>query len=551
MVRPPTVPLAVLLVLPALAAPADAQSVAPTLVGLVAGYGLESWKDEAAVPAQSLPGLPVGVPLPSQLGVYDNPYADPARPHQGDKAWLGYNLTATVELRDAQGTPVSGAGYYIGASVATAEGSVPAKLARLSASRFTAQFDLDGEDGAAFPALGVGAARIVVEVYQSTGDPTVVASRLASAEFPLEGLAAGLDRGGFLLREDALPGYADVGPGNLTVVQADLAAPGAPLVLTASLGAPDSPAEVVAWHRDARVVVAQGTTDALGRLAASFEPGEATANRSGLVILEAHLDGSRGRVASAVLAVPVSTHGTRVARYEFQGRQVAGQALDAAATLVVHVEDPTAAGERAVGGTLYLLDSGGQDLGTAMFDAASFAPTQAERTATLTSSQLPRASTYRLVGVLTTEDGRLYSLHQAWRGFSLGGGSAQAEPFRRASLPVLLRNFNNNFDDQRDAGMALPVHVRVAGLPGGSGFEGDLSVEESGEQRLLVPFSGDAGSYPVVINATSGELAASLEGEVRVARAQGGLLGLPGFEPLALLAAGLLAGLAQRSRARR
>jgi hypothetical protein len=108
---------------------------------------------------------------------------------------------------------------------------------------------------------------------------------------------------------------------------------------------------------------------------------------------------------------------------------------------------------------------------------------------------------------------------------------------------VALRNFNNNLDDARDPGLALTVHVTVTGLPGGTPFEADRTLEEGGAQELLVPFSGDAGEYPVTVNATSGELRLQLQGTVVVAFPRSGL---PGFEPLLVLAAVPLALLAQR-----
>lgn len=543
--------LALLPCLVALPAPAGAQAgVTPHLVSLSAGYGSEAWKDEPAVAGMVVRGLPLPAPPPGALGVYSNPYAN-ATPHQGPLTWLGYNLTATLELRDAGGRPEASPTYLLAARLETSLGSVPAKLARIGPGRFTAQFDLDGAADASFPAAPPGAARILVEVYQSGSDPTVAAARVATAEFTVQVQGASLDRGGFLLAEGALPGYRDVGAGNETLVQAELARPGEGFTVTASLGIADAPAAIVAWHRSQGSVLAQGRTDAEGRFGASVDSSQLTGgNRSGMAIVAAYLDGSKGRLASALLAVPVSSHLTRVVRYLYEDRALPGQDVEAVDTLLVTLEDLSAGMERPVRGTLYALDTSGEELAAVPFEPASFAPTRTDRTARIPALELQSANltSYRVLALLLTEDGRLYSMAQGVRGYALGGGSALARAFERGELPVVVRNFNNNLDDQRDPGMALPVRVRVEGLPGGGVHETDITVEESGEARLAVPFSGDAGSYNVLVNTTSGELEQQLRGLVRIQAAEQGFLGLPGPEaPLAVL---LMAGAALAYRRR-
>lgn len=538
-------PLAALLLLAAPPAPAQAQAVSAHLAAMEAGYGPEAWKDEPPVAGTALRGVPVLVPPPGVLGVYENPYADPARPHQGPRTWLGYNLTATIEVRGGAAT----ASYVIGARLETAQGSVPAKLARVAPARFTAQLDLDGENGASFPEVPPGAARLVVEVYEVSPDPTVVSKRVATAQFTVDALPAGLDRGGFLLDEEALPGYADVGPGNQTLVEGAPAKPGEPFSVVASLGAPDARARVVAWHRTQGAIVAEGRTDAEGRFVATVEPGLLTgANRTGLAVLEAHLDGSAGKVASALVAVPVSPHETRVARYVYEGHGVAGRAVEAADTLFVGVEDPTAGPERPARGTLLVLDASGEEVVSVPFEPGSFAPTRTERTARVPALALQREglASYRVLALLLTADGRLYSLAQAVRGYGIAGGSAEARPFEEGILPILVRNFNNNLDATRDEGMALVVSVRVTGLPGNGAFESEVRVEESAEARLAVPFRGDVGVHAVALNTTSGELRQDLRGTIRIAAEPQRFLGIPGPALPLLALALLLAAIAQR-----
>ncbi|MCA1813412.1 MAG: hypothetical protein LC624_05620, partial [Halobacteriales archaeon] len=339
-----------------------------------------------------------------------------------------------------------------------------------------------------------------------------------------------------------------VGAGNVTYVQADLAAPGRPISVSAQLGAPGVPARIQACHQGQCVELFRGSTDAGGRVTTSVDPARLTGNLSGLAMLAASLDGSRGQLASTSVGIAVGTHVTRVASAAYMARAVAGQSLSAADTLVLGVDDTVAGGDRAVAGTIHVLDAGGRELASQPFDTTSFLQ-GTRRTVTLPASGLEHAGAYyRVVGFLTTQDNRVYSIHQALRGVSVGASAPKAEPFHSATLQVVVRSFQNNLDAQKDPGLELPVHVKVLGLPGNGAFEADARVEEGGEKRIDVPFSGDAATYPVTVNVTSGELRAVGRVEVLVARAQGGLLGIPGPEPAVALVVVALAALLHRRR---
>ncbi|HEV8360369.1 MAG TPA: hypothetical protein VGR28_07955 [Candidatus Thermoplasmatota archaeon] len=543
------VPLAALL-LGGLLAPAVAQpGVQVHLAGMVAGYGAETWKDEPPVGDLLLQAGLAAPGGPALLGVYRNPYLNATHPRVG-AAWLGYNVTLTLEVRDARGQALTDPTLYIEAKLATAGGEVPAKLARVAPGRFAAQLDLDGENGAEFPAVSAGAASLVVEVQRASASPGALPTRVATAEVPVQVGFARLDRGGFLVPEALLPGYADVGPGNQSLVQELPVAPGTTLAYTADLGAPNASARVVAWHRGAATWAFSGRTDALGRFPFAVAAGQLTGdNGSGLVVLEAHLDGSGPLLASAPLMVAVSSHALRVVAYDYREAGAAGQRATALDTLDVTVEDPTAGGaESAFQGNVTALDDGGGVLA-----ASPFQPSQDGSThvASLPVLLLAREglSSYRVLALLQQLDGRLYGMAHAFRGYALSGGQAEAAPFERGSLPVVVRNFNNNLDDRRDPGLALPVKVVVEGLPGGGVHEAQANVEESSETRLLVPFSGDLGDYPVTINTSSGELRVLLQGSAVVRPPDGGLLGLPGPEVVLAALALAVAAFQRRTRA--
>jgi MYXO-CTERM domain-containing protein len=200
---------------------------------------------------------------------------------------------------------------------------------------------------------------------------------------------------------------------------------------------------------------------------------------------------------------------------------------------------------------LYLLDGAGNAFASAPFDPTSFGPSAQAHSARVLAAQLGGAPqpSYRIVAMLLGPNGNLYSMAQAVRGLGVTAEGATAQPGQRGSIGVVVRNLGSNLDGVTDAGLALPVHVAVTGLPGNQPFEADQTVEEGGAARIEVPFQGQAGSFNVQVNATSGELHGVATVLVRIEAPAKGLL--PGFEgPLALAALAALA-LAQRRRTSR
>lgn len=537
-----------LLAMPLQVAEAQATGVTPHLVATAAGYGSEAWKDEPPLGALPLDAAPV--PLPADAtGVIANPYANATRLHAGPKAWLGANLTARVELRDASGRTVATPSQTVDGRLETAAGDIPAKVARTAPGRFVLTLDLDGENGAPFPAAPAGLARLVVDVLQPT-TPGSPPTKLATSSFPIDVRAGLVDRVGFRFDDVALPGYGDVGAGNQTAVLEDAAVPGRPLAFAARLGAPDAPALVTAWRGAEATFQQEARTDAQGRLALDLDVDRiAGGARSAFVIVEAHLAGLDGVVGSAPIAVPVSAVPSRVAAFAFREGSVQGEPLPMANHVVVRVLDAAGAqGDRAAGGNLTVLDRDGRTLAAVPFQPSADNVHEAAIPTTL----LPpgELTQYRVVALFVGQDGAFHSLAQAVRGYGVIVDPTSVRPFERGQLPILVRNFANNFDDQRDDGMRLVVKVRVEGLPGGGPHEAQANVEESGEARLLVPFSGDAGLYTVNVNTTSGELSKAEIATVLVSEPPRGLFGLPGFEPLLALAGLAAAAWAQRRRQR-
>jgi hypothetical protein len=543
MAAPRLVPLAALLLLLPACPPADAQAtVTARLSGLVAGYGSEAWKDVPPI-GQIAGGIGLPLPNPEALGVYANPYLNATRPHQGPEAWLGYGLTATLELEDSAGRPAASAGAFVDAHLRTGAGDIPAKLARVTAARFVAELDLDGERGTEFPVPPPGAAALVVDVYQGAAAPGGVATKLSTAEFPLQVWDAGLDRGAFRFPEASLPGYADVGAGDAALLQTEALRPSGSLNFTADLGRADAGAQALAFIGDAALPVAQGRTDARGRFNFTVDAARlAGDNGSVLAMVEAHLDGDAGSLATAPLAVPVSRRVAQVDGFTFREGGVGAERLPLADVLDVAVS--LEGGERPAGGNVTAVTLDGGALAAAPFAPSSGSTFVASIPATLLRRE--GLAQFRVVAVFLAQDGALFAIAHAARGYMVTGGHAQAAPFERGELALLVRNFNNNFDAVRDDAMRLVVRVHVEGLPGGGTREAQATVEESGEARLAVPFSGDVGDYPVTINATSGELSEGLTGLVVVRPPPSGVLGVPGADaPIVLLAAFALALAAQ------
>lgn len=549
--RPASALALLLLLLPAWApawvAAGQAPPVVPVLEELLAGYGLESWKDDP--PLADLAGaLPLPVPAAGPLGVYENPYL--GRPHQGPQPWLGHNLTAILTLADETGAPLVGTGHFVRARFATPDGAeVPAKLSILEPGRFAAQFDLDGEAGTELPEVRPGAARLVVDVYEAAAAPGAADRRVARGEFQVEVLAPRLDLGGILLG-DAVLGYADVGPGNGTMVQPRLVPPDEPFTVIASFGVPDAPAALVAWHRARGTVLVEGRTDAAGAFAATVDAAQLLGgDDSGLAVVAVHLTGGGNRIGMAAVGVPVSAHPTRVVRFDYEARG-AGPLAGPLDSLAVGVEDLTAGGPGEAAparGTLHVLDAGGQGGASAPFEPFSFAPGPGERTARVPAAMLPRQNaTYRVLALLQTGDGRLYSMAQAVRGLGVDLPGLTAQAFVPGRVTVVVRNDNSNLDAVEDEGLAFPVRLNVTGLPNGTVLQ-DILVPEGGERRVDLPFLLDAGTFPLNATALGGEFRREAAGTLRVEAAR---TGLPGFEPwLLVLAAGAVL-LAQRRRTR-
>lgn len=541
--RPAALLVLLLLAVPGLAWDGAAQGprIVPRLAELRAGYGLEAWKDEPPL-APLAEALPLPLPGEGAFGVYENPYL--GRPHQGPQPWLGYNLTAILELVDEAGVPLAAPTHVVRARLAWADGEVPAKLARLAPGRFAATFDLDGEADTERPAVPPGPVDLEVEAYEQAAAPGGADRRVAEATFQLTAAQPRLDVGGFLLGDAAL-GYADIGEGNMTLVRPQLARPGEGVTLVADFGIPEAAVALTAWHGARGAVLVEGRTDAAGVFAATVDPVQLVGgDASGLAIVAAHLTGPGARVGNAVAAVPVSAHVVRIARYAYDAPPVEPLAM-----LAVGVEDlsaPPPGPAAPARGTLYVLDAGGEVGASAPFPPTSFAPGQPEREARLPAQALPRENTsYRLLALLQTGDNRLYSMAQAVRGFDVSVASVVGAPFTGGELTVVVRNFNTNLDDVEDVGLEFPIHVAIAGLPNGS-YAKDVTVPEAGEVRLRVPFIGDVGTFPLAVTATGGEFVREASATLRIDPPRSAL---PGFEALAGIAALALAVHRRRTRA--
>lgn len=505
---------AVALDVPALGSPSaptgPAAGVTAVATSLAMGYGSEGWKDESATLGQLAGQSPAPVPAPPALplpvggtGVYANPYASPTVRHAspvpvGATNWWGYNLTASIEVTDEAGQPVEGE-YVLAARIDSPGGPVPAKLRRNGPTSFVAQFDLDGENGRSdFSALPPGDHAIVVDVAQG-------GSVVANATIPFTIAPAFIDRTSFLLPDASLPGMNDVAAGNATPFLPSLVPLSEPFVANANLGAPNASAEVVAVVGRAATRIATGTTDASGRLPFSFAPssllGTAT---SGLVVVEAHLVGERATGASAVLALPVSDHATKVSAISLERAGPAAQL----ATIAIVASDPDGGARRGQ----VLLTKGHQVLATGDFLPTSFAQ-GTDREARVRADDLARyqgLTSYGVLAMLLTENGGFYSFATASRGLVVSAQEMEIGPRDQAALRVLVRSLTDNFDADADPGLELTVDVRVTGLPGGVTAEQQVTLAEGeeGEFEIVIPAtSRRLGEYAAAIVATADELA--------------------------------------------
>ncbi|HVL87941.1 MAG TPA: hypothetical protein VM681_08075 [Candidatus Thermoplasmatota archaeon] len=521
------------------------------LLSFASSYGVERWKDEPARDAASL-----GPPALGGLGVYENPYFVPGRVHDGpDGVFLGLNLTARIVVRGPDGQPPAPTqNLVVRASIPVAGGEIPAKMARLAAFEFQAEFDLDGENGRDFPALFAGPHAIEAEILEIPADPLGLPQRVGRSTLSFSFLPGSLGVLAHALPESILPGLADVGPGNRTAVASATVSPREPLPVAVSFpGAAGAQVEIAAFEGPRRTLVHRGALDASGATTVSFAPATALGqNASGLLVLEAHLVGE-GRAAGGVtVAVPASDHPVRVAAIQFVPRGVAGQPVSQVDTVQFTVRDPNpsplSASKR---GTLYVLDRTGEVAANAEFSPTGFLPGSAGRTASVPAPSIRAmgGTSYRVAALLFDAQDRFYGLATAVRGFSVLVQPPEARADEPSELRVTVRNHNNNLDLERDDGLALSAVVLVSGLAGAAHRE-DVALDEGQERIVTIPFQAAAGYYAVQVNVTAGELAHGEEAAFRVAARGGPFEGLPAPGG-ALAAAALAAGVLLRTRRER
>ncbi|MBI4393652.1 MAG: hypothetical protein HY556_07660 [Euryarchaeota archaeon] len=539
-----------------LSPPAVSQGVVvPALRELKAGYGSEAWKDEAAQPTiGGIPTTPVTGSVPPM--VYSNPYYDGARPHHAASGvnYVGYNLTAVIDLQDDRGAPPSGPdNYVINASIATTTGVIPAKLTKLSAYQFRAQFDLDGESGKPFPVLLPGSYSMKVEVLllSTTPDPTIPPTSVSVRPFSVTASGVAIDIPGTFFPEERIKGYTDIGAGNLTLLQTTAVAPSEPVEVTAVFReAAGRLAEIVVQNKDVGRVIKREAADSNGRVIARFQPSEVTGNaNSALLVIEAHLVGDENSLGSSAVAVPVAARPVTTLAYRHEARQIAGQGLSQAEAIIVQVNDTAPDVQSgSTGGDAFALDASGRIVTSAAFQADSFVSGNA-RLARLPAEPIRAAglTTYRVISILYKGDD-FYALTTAQRGFTLSVPVIEPRPRQEAQLNVTLSNYNNNFDVSDDVGLAMTVSLKLVG-PGSKVFEDVISLRESQQRTIVVPFRSDvAGNVRVSINATSGELEIGRDMLVRVADPpqSNGLFDLPTPAYVLGAAAVIAAGLSRR-----
>lgn len=525
---------------------------------LTATYGPEGWKDVNATLGEHLTTSPVpSLPLDA-TGTYDNPYHDPRRPHQGPATnWLGYKLTARIELQNSNGEPVGGtSNYVVDATIRTATGHVPVKLTKLSENQFRLEADLDGENGRAFPALTAGGqANLEVDVYRIPDGPASNPQYVGSDTIPLQAHRGTATPVGVPFPEEHLPGFDDATPTNYTPLLLTPVAPGTSLTATFRFpGAATEPARVILHHGTTATTVEETNTDANGTLRVTLDPaqGLAAGSDTGLLLLEAHLTGENRALGSTAVALAVTPHHPTVSSVQAETRDV-----DELSTVKVNVQDPNPNPQNASRhGVLHLLN-GASVFHTTRFDPGSF--TQGEhRSARYPASAVRDTgyTSYQIVAFLFDERNDLYGLSTATRGVRVTPLPGTVQPTDQAEFHVRVENLNDNGNAQIDSGLLATVHLRVTGLPGTAGTITDqIVVQERGVKVLGFPFTAsDPGTHRLTLNATSGEIQQDLTSSVRVTEESSSALGLdrirdiPAAGPLALLAAALVAGLVARRR---
>jgi hypothetical protein len=564
--RTPALLLAAFLLLGALAQLPGAGAVGGVTIRvdrLVASYGSEEWKDEPATLGGFFKTSPFPTGTPLYTGTYENPYADPTRPHAspgGPGNYWGYNLTLEVTLASDGGAPIAAGdtGYLVSARIATPRGAIPAKLTKTNATSFRATFDLDGENGKDWPALDPGEASILVDAFFGGQDPTVAQQKVGSATVPFRFQEVYLDKIGFDVPERVLPSYSDVTRGNFTSFYGKLLAPGEPVRLAVNVGVPNAETRVVLVNDRRAVPLFEGRSDAQGRVGVQFEPGLALAGGlSGLLLLEAHLVGDDRAVGNAVVALPVSERQVPITAIQYEGRGLGGKEVPQLATVLVAAEDRSATPEAASRQGTLLLAKGNAVFDEVRFFPPSFAPGATRREARFPASAVPETfSSYNLLAIFLDNANRFYSFATASRGLGLALADAHATRFEQGALPVVVRSFNTNYDATDDPGLSATFMLGATGLPGAKVYETEVTLEEGVEKTLLVPVgTTDLGEFRITVNATLGDVSIARAAALAVEPPPGfidNVLGkvAPGPGPaLAALALAAAVALARRRRA--
>lgn len=561
-----TILLVTVALVPGVAADGDQAGLRPVLADVEASYGSEAWKDVNATIGQitTASGIPPA-PGAGETGVYQNPYSSPDHGHQPPAGtYLGYKLDANVTLETADGgSPPSDENYVIGATLGSAAGDVPTRLAKLSNDTFEVVADLDGENRHAYPPLTFGGAvTLDVEVYKNPSDPTVEPQMVASDTFTLDLHRGETDADTTLFSEAATPGYDDVGATNYTGLLADTVHPEDRVTVEYRFpGASEARAKAYLHRGTARTPVATGSTGPNGTFEVAFTPSQALpeTDDSGLLVLEAHLTGPSADTSTPVLGsrsilLPVTPHPMTTSAVQYERRD--GGPGDASTVQVTTRDANDNPGNNSRQGTLYVLK------GTDIVTDTSYGPGGSPeiRTARFPASavQEPGYTSYRLVSIFYDDQDDFYSIAAANRGADAGLSVDPVEPNRQGVLSVTVRNENDNGNGEPDPGLVLTAEIVVRDLPGADDVVRDQAIVEEGQVGTAeIPFTPtQTGSHDFEVNVTAGEVQIDLVGAVQVQESgvvddileQDDLLGAPGPGPAAALAA---AGIALALRRRR
>ncbi len=562
--RAPTTPtliaLTILLLATLVPTPATAQDGVQVEVKRLSGtYGPEGWKDINATLGKQLSTSPVPTIPTDATGTYANPYHDPARPHAGPGLnWLGYKLTAHIELQNSEGEPLGSGNYIVDAKLQTATGTIPVKITKLSTNQFRLELDLDGENGKPWPGLSAGGqGELEVDVYRIPDGPATQPQFVGSRSITFDGHRGSATPVGVPFPEAELPGYDDATLTNFTPLLLTPAPPGTPITATVHFpGAANEPARVLLHHGTSVTELARTNTDANGTLQVTFDPADGLSSGAdtGLLLLEAHLTGVNRALGSTAVAITATPHRSTVASIQPEDRDI-----QETSTVQVTVTDPNPNPQNTSRqGVLHLMN-GATVFHTTRFDPGSF--TQGEhRTARYPASAVREDgyASYQVVAFLFDEANDVYSLATAQRGVRVSPLPGTVQPNERGEFHVRVENLNDNGNAQIDSGLLVTVEVEVEGLPGTAGTVTDqVVVPERGVKTLGFPFTAStAGTHSLQVNATSGEIQQALTSSLRVTEEDSGPLSLdrlrdiPAVGAPALLAALILAGLMATRRPR-